>query len=99
MIEVYAREFIAIGKHLRLHGESHGTLVAVDRKQLTGMLDRNLYDTAANKLKVWKGLKWIRTDGRHMDYPVMRDGKLRRMVQLDLNVLDVLERLESREKG
>lgn len=99
MVEVYAREFVAIGRYLRLHGERHGTLTAVDRKQLTGMLDRNLYDTAANKLKIWKSLKWIRTDGRHMDYPVMRDGKQRRMIQLDLNVLDVLERLEGQEKG
>lgn len=94
MIETYAKEYIAIGRYLRQHGERRGEYLLVEKAKLIRLLDKNLYDTAANKLQLWKALKWIKTDGRHMDYPVMTDGRVRRMVNLDRTILEQLERVE-----
>lgn len=42
------------------------TFLIVDKKKIVNMLDRNKYDTATNKLKVWKGMNWIDTDDRKL---------------------------------
>lgn len=94
MIETYVKEYIAIGRYLKQHGERRGGFILIEKAKLIRLLDKNLYDTAANKLQLWKALKWIKTDGRHMDYPVMTDGKVRRMINMDMGILEQLERVE-----
>jgi len=64
MILNYIKEFIAISDHLKKSekGRLHKGFLIVKREDLEPLLDKNLYDTASNKLKVWKSLQWIQTE-------------------------------------
>lgn len=62
MLEIYAKEYVAIGKYLQKKERIHKGYILVEKKKLEGLLDKNRYDTAANKLHIWKALKWIDTD-------------------------------------
>lgn len=96
MLEMYIREFIAIGKFLRLHGECRKGRILVDKKDLENMLNRNKYDTAANKLNIWKRLHWILTedDSRVTKRVYNSDTKkYQPKVVLDAGVLEQLEQL------
>lgn len=100
MLERYAREFTAIGKFLVDNGELHRGYIIIERRQLEEMLNKNRYDTALNKLHIWKNLKWIDTDkdGEHLTKRVRckdpADGggkQYKRVIKIDLSILSQLE--------
>lgn len=62
MLDVYAKEFVAIGTHFMGKGKKKGDYIIVEKPDLEQLLDKNLYDTAKNKLKIWKSLHWIDAD-------------------------------------
>ncbi len=66
MLEVYAKEFVGIGSFLKKQGSIHKGYILIEKTKLIGLLDKNRYDTAGSKLRIWKALKWIDTeaDGR-----------------------------------
>lgn len=102
MIATYAREFVAIGKFLREHGTCKGEHILVDKDVLKEMMNRNRYDTADNKLKIWKALHWITPeDGRRMTKRVYNPdtGRYDPKIAMDLEVLDMLEQLQERKKA
>ncbi len=96
MLEVYIREFIAVGRFLEGHGAAlHRGFLLTDRGRLEKLLGRNAFDTTANKLRIWKNLKWIDTDKDHLTKKVYdgADKKYRRYVKMDMAVLDQMQRL------
>ena len=102
MIEIYVREFVAIGKFLRIHGKCKGNFILVDREELKEMMNRNRYDTADNKLKIWKALYWIATeDGRRVTKRVYNTDskKYEPKIAMNLQVLDMLEQLQERKNA
>lgn len=62
MLAIYAREFTAIGTYLQKSERIHKGYILVNKKKLEELLNKNHYDTATNKLHIWKTLKWIDTD-------------------------------------
>lgn len=102
LLERYAKEFTAIGKFLADNGEIRRGYIIIDRRQLEEMLNRNRYDTALNKLHIWKNLKWIDTDkdGEHLTKrvrckdPADAGGKqYKRVIKIDLSILSQMEKL------
>lgn len=104
MIEVYAREFVAIGNFLKKHGVCgcKGKYILADRDELKAMMNRNRYDTADHKLKIWKALHWIAAeDGRRVTKRVYNSETKRYepKVAMDIQVLDMLEQLQDLKKA
>ncbi len=62
MLDIYAKEFVAIGNHLIRNGKKKGDYIIIAKPELEELLNKNLYDTAKNKLKIWKALHWIDAD-------------------------------------
>lgn len=107
MLERYAREFTAIGKFLEANGELHRGYIIIERRQLEEMLNKNRYDTALNKLHIWKNLKWIDTDrdGEHLTKRVRCSTpaepgtkRYKRVIKIDLSVLAQMEKLVDPEQ-
>lgn len=100
MLNVYAKEFVAIGSYLQKRDGLHKGYILIEKKQLEEMLDRNRYDTAAHKLKIWKALKWIDTEADRRVTKRIYDGASRTYkpyVKLDAAVLEQLEKLQKRQ--
>lgn len=105
MIEKYAREFVAIGKFLFRNQETiyrtgKGSFILADRAELKEMLNRNRYDTADNKLKIWKALHWIVTeDGRRVTKRIYNTAtkKYEPKVAIDVHVMEMLQELQERK--
>lgn len=100
MLETYAREFAAIGKFLESNGELHKGYIIIERCQLEEMLNKNRFDTALNKLHIWKNLKWIDADkdGEHLTKRVRcsdQEGtkRYKRVIKIDRAVLSQVEKL------
>ena len=60
MLNNYIKEFIAITEYLIRNGQKKTLkFVIVSKAEIEPLLDKNKYDTALNKLKLWKALNWI----------------------------------------
>lgn len=66
MILNYIKEFIAVCEHLKSSDKArvHKGFLIIRKADLEPLLDKNLYDTANNKLKIWKSLHWIETEDK-----------------------------------
>lgn len=64
MIDNYMKEFVAITEHLKSSEKArvHKGFLIIKKADLEPLLDKNLFDTANNKLKIWKSLRWIETE-------------------------------------
>lgn len=97
MFEPYAREFVGIGNYLQKEPEYvRGNYIVIPKEKLIGMLNRNRFDTADNKLKVWKTMKWIDTDkDRRVTRRVydQKTGEYIPSVKLDRKMLKLLKTL------
>lgn len=97
MVETYVREFVAIGNFLFKYGIIKKGYILIEKSELETMLDKNKYDTAMNKLKIWKALHWIDTEAdSRVTKRVYDDGKYRPYVKIDISVLDQLNKLQMR---
>lgn len=100
MIKTYVREFVAVSSFLKDKCPEKNRFLMVDRDQLKNLLNRNHYDTADNKLKLWKSLHWISTeDGRRVTKRVYNpvNGKYEPKIAIDIQVADTLAGLLSGE--
>ncbi len=101
MIELYAKEFVAIGRYLERQGKVRKGYALIEKSSLEVLLDRNHYDTSNNKLKIWKALKWIDTEADGRLTKRVYDGsdhRYRPYVKLNMAVLEQLEKLQKQKK-
>lgn len=72
----YIKEFLAITEYLTKSDRAKiakGFLI-VEKPIIIEMLNKNKYDTANNKLKIWKALNWIDAEDRRVTKRIY-DGK------------------------
>lgn len=96
MIEIYTREFVGIGNFLQVNGRTHKGYILIEKVKLEEMLDKNKYDTALNKLRIWKALKWIDTEADGRLTKRVYDGEsgtYKPFVKMDIAILKQLEQL------
>lgn len=96
MLEIYAKEYVGIGKYLKQSGAIHKGFIICEKAQMEKLLDKNKYDTAANKLKIWKALGWIDADKDRRVTKRIYDGtteSYKPFVKMKMEVIDTLERL------
>lgn len=100
MIRHYADEFVGIGNYLEKKGTVYKGYILVEKPELADMMRRNNFDTVENKLKIWKALKWIDTEGRYLTKRV-RDsetGGYKRYIKMDISILEQLRQLRRQAK-
>jgi len=98
MIESYVQEFIEITKHLKKRQDTikRGEFLLSTRETVTNLLNKNMYDTADNKLKIWRGLRWIDTDPQRVTrriYGIYENGKPIPMIKINLRIYQVLSKI------
>lgn len=96
MLNLYIREFIGVGSHLEKKQENvRNDFILIEKEKLVALLDKNRFDTADNKIRIWKKLGWIQTDkDRHMTKRVYVPGEgYRRFVSISRTVLRTLREL------
>lgn len=95
MLEVYAKEFVGIGSYMKKKNGSKKGFVLAEKTALVNMLNKNMYDTSDNKLKIWKSLKWIATEERRTTQRVYDQASksYKPYVKMDEVMLDQLENL------
>lgn len=104
MIENYVKEFVAITEFLVSLGQykKNSKYICIPKNQIESMLDKNLYETSQNKLKIWKLLNWIDADDDHVTKKVYEKGKSGekgryiRCVKINLKVYETLKALSQK---
>lgn len=94
MLNVYAKEFIGIATYLLKKELPRKGYILVEKPLLEKLLNKNAFDTAHNKLKIWKALKWIDADkDRRVTKRVYvgEENKYKPYVKMDMAVLEVLK--------
>lgn len=66
MLEVYAQEFVGVGKYLQKKGKERNGYIRIEKNDLEQLLNKNAFDTSENKLRLWKSMKWIDTEDRRV---------------------------------
>lgn len=67
LLNVLEREFMAICDLLEKSPEKiREDVLIIPKEELRTLLERNKYEPAVRKIKSWKTLKWIRTDGKRL---------------------------------
>lgn len=101
MVGTYIAEFSAIVRHLKRQKNAliKGNFLIIEKPKLTELLNRNQYETAENKLLVWRGLKWIDTDSDDRLTKRFRtdEHRLMRVIAIDLTVYDTLSAIIKRQ--
>lgn len=100
MFTVYLKEFLAIGSFL----ESNSCPTAkgyfkIKRCDLDALLNKNKYETAQNKLKVWKALHWITAEDHRLTKKIYEGSKYHRFVLIDIALYRQLKTLTSEQAG
>jgi hypothetical protein len=95
----YVAEFMAIVGYLR--GREGAILrdgcLLVKKNVLMKHFDRNRYDTATNKLAVWRALQWIDCDRERFTRRLKVNGEQITVVKIRLSVWEVLQQLTKTE--
>jgi hypothetical protein len=99
MINTFVKEFLAVSEYLLKSGKAFqkGYYLFADRSDLTGLLNRNPYETAEKKLIVWRSLRWIAADDNHFTSRVKIDGKTVRRIKIDMSVHKMLTMLSQKQ--
>lgn len=89
MIDVYAKEFIGIVKHLEKQGYKpcKGYFI-VEKPVIKELLAHNKYEMPDSKLKTWKALNWIDTDKDRLTKRVANKA----VIKLDIRVFEELKK-------
>jgi len=96
MLEWYVKEFCAICAAIYVkYGVKKGDFIYIDKEKLVEMLNKNAFETANNKLHMWRDLRWIDTDKGHFTRNVILESgeKRRRMVKISYITYRALESL------
>lgn len=97
MIDNYIKEFIAICEYLKNSEKArlHKGFLIIKKEDLEALLDKNLYETSNNKLKVWKSLQWIETEEQKRITKKVWDPEDKKYKRCIFVVLGVQEALKS----
>lgn len=60
------KEFLAICDFCKKNEKNTLEFFLIEKSKVISMLDQNKFDTATNKLKLWKGMNWIDTDDKKL---------------------------------
>ncbi len=95
MINIYIREFIAVCKHLKNSEKStiRGDYMYAKKDTIIKMLEKNAYELPAQKLKVWRDLRWIDVDDGRLTTRIRIDGKLTPHIKISLKVYNTLQNI------
>ncbi len=95
MINLYIQEFIAITRWLERTENTivRGNFIYVNKTNLIKMLEKNNYETAQNKLKVWRDLHWIETDPNRLTSRIRINGKIKTLVKINVKIYKTLVEL------
>ncbi|EHI54580.1 hypothetical protein HMPREF9333_02269 [Johnsonella ignava ATCC 51276] len=89
MIDIYAKEFVAIIKHLEGQGyKPYRGYFVVEKPVLQELLNHNKYEMPDSKLKTWKALNWIDTDKDRLTKRVANKA----VIKLDIRVFEELKK-------
>lgn len=94
MLNNYIKEFVAITEFLEKNDNKKTLKYIISEKpEVIRLLDKNKYDTAQNKLKIWKALNWIDADEDHVTKKVYfkEDNKYKRCIKIYLQVYKTLK--------
>lgn len=91
-LKVYITEYMAVVGHLakKFVTEKGQHFLWVDKAELCRLLDRNAYEPAARKLKIWRDLRWIEAEPGRLTKRVTQGGRVVPMVKIDLGVYTAL---------
>lgn len=97
-LEVYITEYMAIVGHLvkKFVPEKGQHFLWVDKAELCRLLDRNAYEPAARKLKIWRDLRWIEAQPGRLTKRVTQGGRVVYMVKIDLGVYEAWQGINGR---
>ena len=100
MISTYVKEFTAVVKHLKKSEKTlkKGDFLIVKKSIVVEMLEKNAYETAKAKLKVWKGLRWLDADDRRLTKRVTDEetGKQVPILRISLKAYDTLQMINEK---
>lgn len=89
VIDIYAKEFVAIIKHLEGQGyKPYRGYFVVEKPVLQELLNHNKYEMPDSKLKTWKALNWIDTDKDRLTKRVANKA----VIKLDIRVFEELKK-------
>jgi len=89
VIDIYAKEFVAIIKHLEGQGyKPYRGYFVVEKPVLQELLTHNKYEMPESKLKTWKALNWIDTDKDRLTKRVANKA----VIKLDIRVFEELKK-------
>ncbi|MCL2034681.1 MAG: hypothetical protein FWG94_08115 [Oscillospiraceae bacterium] len=100
-LDNFVAEYVAVTKFCLENGSGHliknGGYLAAERPVIEELLDRNKFEESAVKLTIWKRLRWIDGDERHVtrNVYIKEEGRRRRMVLIDLEVYNTLTTLKT----
>ena len=66
MLENYIKEFLAVCDFCTKNEKKTLEFFLIEKSKIIIMLDQNKFDTATNKLKLWKGMNWTDTDDKKL---------------------------------
>lgn len=91
MLLMLIKEFRGICEYLisKEYPQYRGYIL-IEKDQLCGLLDKNNYELADNKLRFWKQLHWIQTENGRLTCRVR--GK--RMIKISIEVFEGLKKLD-----
>ena len=89
VIDIYAKEFVAIIKHLEGQGyKPYRGYFVVEKPVLQELLNHNKYEMPDSKLKTGKALNWIDTDKDRLTKRVANKA----VIKLDIRVFEELKK-------
>lgn len=82
-----------------LRCEIYKGFLIIRKVDLESLLDKNLYDTANNKLKIWKSLHWIETENKKRITKKVWNPDQKQYERSVFVVLEIHEALKQLDKG
>lgn len=94
MIENLINEFLAIVKYLEKNDKVtvKGGFIIAEKPLIIGILNKNEYEMAENKLIAWRGLGWIDTDTDRLTKRVSMNGKTVAAIKIKISVYETLKK-------
>lgn len=102
MFHLLVREFLAVCDYLVRKGTKvHKGYLLIEKEAVCSLLDKNRYETAANKLKCWKEMGWIDTEENRLTKRIYV-GELKKYlpyVKINLQCYECMSRLGAGKKS
>lgn len=96
MLDIYVKEFISIVDYLQKQDGCliKGDYLIADKKAVEQLMNRNNFEKAANKLFIWKELRWIETSENKITKRVRNGEELISAICINMSVHKQLKSLK-----